>query len=164
MQAEAAVALIVCTDQVLLLRRCSHPRDPWSDHWALPGGRHEPDDADLFATACRETAEEVGVRLGDAELVEPLQSRLAGRYVGRSLMVQPFHFRLAQRPDLRPEPGEVAELRWLDLDCLRDPAAHCYGTHTLFHGRAMGYTAVDGHPLWGFTYRLLCDWLGVTPR
>ncbi|HEU4700285.1 MAG TPA: NUDIX domain-containing protein, partial [Gemmatimonadales bacterium] len=61
----AAVALVVtpAPDSMLLIRRAERAGDPWSGHMALPGGRHSRGDADLAATAMRETAEEVGVRL-----------------------------------------------------------------------------------------------------
>ncbi|MGH7466016.1 MAG: NUDIX domain-containing protein, partial [Longimicrobiales bacterium] len=63
-QREAAVAILVRPRdalELLLIRRAELHGDPWSGHIALPGGRRAPDDADLLATACRETEEEVGV-------------------------------------------------------------------------------------------------------
>ncbi|MGH7339454.1 MAG: NUDIX domain-containing protein, partial [Candidatus Rokuibacteriota bacterium] len=61
---EAAVALLVrprADLEILLIKRAEHPRDPWSGHMALPGGRRSTTDADLVATAFRETEEETGV-------------------------------------------------------------------------------------------------------
>ena len=65
-EALAAVALIRVRGQdpdYLLLRRASNPQDPWSGHFALPGGRKEPGDRDLLETCIRETWEECGVKL-----------------------------------------------------------------------------------------------------
>ena len=66
----AAVAAVVRQApggaEVLLIRRAEDERDPWSGHMALPGGHHDPDDADLVATALRETREEVGLELDRA--------------------------------------------------------------------------------------------------
>ena len=58
---DAAVALIVrlgISMDVLLIKRSTNERDPWSGHMALPGGRWEPDDSELQQTAIRETFEE----------------------------------------------------------------------------------------------------------
>jgi len=41
----------------LFVRRAKVPGDPWSGHVALPGGRRDPEDADLLDTARRETLE-----------------------------------------------------------------------------------------------------------
>ena len=69
----AAVAAVFCAGdhgtELLLIRRAEDERDPWSGHIALPGGRMDPDDRDLRATAIRETREELGFELeGDAFL------------------------------------------------------------------------------------------------
>jgi len=53
---------------LLLIRRADRG-DPWSNHIAFPGGHIEPGDADAFAAACRETAEEVGI---PREAIAPL--------------------------------------------------------------------------------------------
>jgi hypothetical protein len=55
----AAVAVILAgaMADVALIRRSERPDDPWSGHMALPGGRKDPVDADLWASAERETRE-----------------------------------------------------------------------------------------------------------
>ena len=65
----AAVAIILTPqpDSILLIRRADRSGDPWSGHMALPGGRREPSDSDLAATAIREVAEEVGIQLSAKE-------------------------------------------------------------------------------------------------
>ena len=60
---DAAVALIVrlgISMDVLLIKRSTNERDPWSGHMR---GRWEPDDSELQQTAIRETFEETGVDL-----------------------------------------------------------------------------------------------------
>ena len=68
--ARAAVALILREGarglEILFIRRAEHPHDPWSGQMAFPGGRAEPGEEDLRATAVRETAEEIGVDLETA--------------------------------------------------------------------------------------------------
>ncbi|CAM9401160.1 unnamed protein product [Phaeothamnion confervicola] len=51
-----------CTTQLLLIQRAHNPRDLWSGHLALPGGRQEPGESDL-QTVVRECREEVGLKL-----------------------------------------------------------------------------------------------------
>src|SRR5687767_8397810 len=64
---QAAVALVLRGHaegaQMLVIKRSEAERDHWSGHLALPGGRAEPDDESLLATAVRETFEEVGMNL-----------------------------------------------------------------------------------------------------
>src|SRR5439155_1604605 len=67
----AAVALVLIEGreglEALFIHRAERAGDPWSGQVALPGGRHEPSDPDLLATAIRETLEETGVDLSRAE-------------------------------------------------------------------------------------------------
>ncbi|MYF74441.1 MAG: CoA pyrophosphatase, partial [Gemmatimonadetes bacterium] len=52
---------------LLFIERATHPTDPWSGHIAFPGGTAEPDDSDLKYTAERETREELGLDLSNAQ-------------------------------------------------------------------------------------------------
>src|ERR1041384_1718421 len=88
----AAVALIRTRGpdpEVLLLRRATHPTGPWSGHFALPGGRWEPGDADLLQTCMRETFEKTGLRLEPGQLVAALPMAIAGGHMGRPMDVAP---------------------------------------------------------------------------
>src|SRR3954471_20072145 len=47
--------------ELLMIKRAEAEGDPWSGHIACPGGRMDPGDHDLAATAVRETLEETGI-------------------------------------------------------------------------------------------------------
>ena len=57
--------------QPLFIKRAKRPGDLWSGHMAFPGGHWESSDADLAATAVRETREDDN-RTGLALRVEPV--------------------------------------------------------------------------------------------
>jgi len=163
---EAAVALVhaVPADSVLLIRRTERESDSWSGHWSLPGGRRDPGDVDLLHTALRELEEECGIRLPGAELGTAMPARLVGRRVGHYFLVAPFAFRVDSELATILDPLEAAHAEWLPLATLRDLDRHRlrnvpgHPPETLFPA-----IDLDGAPLWGFTYRLLCDWIALRP-
>lgn len=162
-QPSAAVAVVIAEapePSVLVMRRAEHPRDPWSGHWALPGGRCEPEDADLRATAVRETAEECGLHLADSEATTRLPDSWAGRSVGRPVLVGAWRFTIAAPRPLTLDPAEAAEARWLPVAELRDRARHqVAAVPGLPEHAPVPQFAFGAMPLWGFTYRLLLDTL-----
>jgi hypothetical protein len=102
----------------------------------------------------------------DPELLEAtLPHTVARRKVGRFLLVAPFVFRAAAELPAVPDPREAVEAVWVPLRVLLDPARHYLGC---VPGRPafMLYPVIDLNvaPLWGFTYRLITDWLGLVPQ
>jgi len=164
---DAAVAIVETrAGSVLLIRRAERAEDPWSGHWSFPGGRSEPQDATPLATALRELEEECGIRLAPDHLEAAFQPTLARRRTGPYVLVAPFLLRVDRELPTVLDPHEAAEARWIPLDLLRDPARHALrpvpgvAPHRLFPGIDLG----DAVPLWGFTYRLITDWLNLVPR
>lgn len=154
---------------VLLMRRATHPQDPWSGHVSLPGGGHELDDDDLLATAVRETEEEVGVGLqGSAELLCELEPVIAvGRGRVLPMDITPFVF-LATEPVSPGLSVEVAETFWLPLG---PAAAGAFDARHVWHQRGTPHESpcwtYEGRTIWGLTYRMLRRMLsagGVGPR
>ncbi len=107
--------------EFLLLRRAINPADPWSGHFALPGGRRDETDRDLLDTCLRECWEEVGIRLEPGHLVKPLRLAVAGAPLGREMVVAPFLFEVPSRPEIRLADLEIAAYHWLSLSYLLDP-------------------------------------------
>jgi 8-oxo-dGTP pyrophosphatase MutT (NUDIX family) len=157
----AAVALIRIrgTDpEYLLLRRASNPIDPWSGHFALPGGKRDPGDKDLLATCIRETLEECGVMLTPAFLIRALPVAIAGGHMGRPMGVAPFLFEIPAKPEVCLDASEIAESHWLAQSYLLDPANRVRQAMSALHPeRDFPCIKVLGSAgaIWGFTYGVL---------
>ncbi len=154
---QAATALVVAphgpTSAIALIRRAEREGDRWSGDMALPGGVRAPSDRDLAATAARETREEIGVALGDPVARLPDQR---GR-VSRGTIATFVHI-LDRRPELTPDPAEVAEALWIPVGHLVDPSAA-----TRFRRKGVSFPAIDhdGRIIWGLTHRILSSFLDV---
>lgn len=165
--AEAAVAVIRVKStefHYLVLRRALNPRDPWSGHFAFPGGRREPGDPDLLAACRRETREECGIPLPPDTLRSPLPLLRAGNALGRPLGVAPYLFELPDFPAVTLDPVECAGYYWVPESRLRHPDAREFIT-PLPDARRFPAIRLDGGHVWGFTYKVLADLLGLdSPR
>ena len=145
--------------EVLLMRRATRTRVPWRGHLWFPGGRHEPHDTDLSATAQRETLEEVGLdltthgtplgRLDDIEAV--------ARALRTGMIIRPYVFEVPASAELRGN-YEVAELVWAPLRPL------FMGERNITHdyelgGRSLKLPAYDvqGRVVWGLTHQMLAS-------
>ena len=157
----AAVALVLrdagpAGIELLFIRRAEHEKDPWSGHMGFPGGRAEPGDAGLEATAVRETLEETGLDLaGDGErlgALDEVKALARGRPV--DLVIAPFVFRLRRRLDGTPS-HEVVSLHWLPLGRLLAPETRSTLQYqyeeTLLD---LPCLRIDGLVIWGLTYRM----------
>ena len=160
---EAAVAIVRAREpeeSILLLRRSERETDPWSGHWSFPGGRRDPQDPDLLHTALRELAEECGIRLERASLETALAPTTAGRAVGRFMTVAPFVFSVERQLPVVLDPLEAVAALWLPVSVLADPARHSMqSVPRMPPDRQFPAIDLPGVPLWGFTYRLLTEWL-----
>ena len=142
--------------ELLLIRRAERSGDPWSGHMALPGGHADATDADLLATALRETREEVGLDLSAHELLGALDEHAAhaqGRFTG--LVIAPYVFAL--RGEVEPRINhEVAELLWAPLSPMArgelDAVKELRRDGQLV--RLPGFQ-VGEHVVWGLTHRVL---------
>ena len=158
----AAVAIVVRESaegtQVLLIRRAEHPGDPWSGHMGFPGGREDPEDDSLLATAIRETFEELALDLRQVGRLlgqlAPLPAVARGRPVGMTIV--PFVFELTGNAELIYS-DEVAEAVWVPID----PLLHGHLRTTFAADRGGGELVnlpahdVEGRIVWGLTYRML---------
>jgi 8-oxo-dGTP pyrophosphatase MutT (NUDIX family) len=151
------VAVVVAPDpdSILLIRRADRTGDPWSGHMALPGGRREPADHDLLATAIRETYEEVGFELTQRQLIGILDDVVPRTPVLPPVAVRPFVFVAHERPPLTPSP-EVATAHWVALDDLQRPERHHLVTLQVAGAeREVQAYQLEGGVVWGMTERIL---------
>ncbi len=82
---------------------------------SFPGGKKEEEDVDYWATALRETQEEVGVDSSKVTLLKQLSST----YIPPSnFYVYPYMAYVASRPNFIPEKGEVAQVIEVPLNDL----------------------------------------------
>jgi 8-oxo-dGTP pyrophosphatase MutT (NUDIX family) len=80
---------------------------PHAGQISLPGGREEPDDPDLMATALRETEEEIGIDRNSLQVL----GKLTELFVPASMNnIHPYVAWSPQLPTLKPDSKEVAEL------------------------------------------------------
>lgn len=104
----AVLAAIVEADPWrLILTERSAAMSRHAGEVSLPGGLAEPDDADLAATALRETEEEVGLASDDVEMLGALAP--IHTYVSATL-VTPFVGIVAAMPAFAPNAREIAAI------------------------------------------------------
>jgi 8-oxo-dGTP pyrophosphatase MutT (NUDIX family) len=145
---------------ILLMERIKHPKDPWSGHVSLPGGRWQSGDRDRLGTSIRETEEETGVRLRPEDLLGELDDLSPRTPTYPELVVRPFVFGLSRRPALHPGP-EAKACFWARLDSL--PGAVCEETFTIADKPCrLPAFRIGARTVWGITYRILTSLLGLT--
>ncbi len=155
---QAAVAIIqafVPDRRILLLRRAVTPDDPWSGHFAFPGGRLEPEDENLLATAIRETGEETGILLKKKYLTTELPPQPAGQNLTfpSYLWVQPYLFTLPVLQSMKLDSTEIQSAQWLKAIDFTNKKQHI--KTEILPGKILPVFPLDDYYLWGFTYRLM---------
>ena len=137
---------------VLLTQRTAHLNDH-AGQISFPGGRVESTDADVQATALRETEEETGL---SREFIECLGG--LPRYVtGTGFAVSPITALVQPGFTLSPDTFEVAEVFEVPLSFLTDPANYRFHRAELADGRVRQYYSVPWNQyfIWGATAAML---------
>jgi 8-oxo-dGTP pyrophosphatase MutT (NUDIX family) len=160
--AAGAAVLIVLREtrtgpETLLIERSTHPADPASGHVSFPGGRVDPTDRWLRDTALRELMEEVGVRAGDLRIGPRFVSIEDAPRFGMNVGVFAAAVDGSASPSAAVNPREVANVFWLPAAAVatrqRVPRETAYGP------REVDAVVYNGQVLWGFTLRVLSEFL-----
>ena len=149
--------------RVLLTQRTEHLKKH-AGQISFPGGRAEPDDASLVATALREAQEEVGLAPERVEVLGSLPTYVTGTGFEVTPVVGLIQAQAHEQAELQlqPDAGEVAHVFEVPLHFLMDPANH--QRHSVeFQGRALSYFSMPwrAQPLepeyfiWGATAAML---------
>jgi 8-oxo-dGTP pyrophosphatase MutT (NUDIX family) len=142
--------------ETLFIHRAIRAGDTWSGQIAFPGGRREPRDPDLLATAIRETREEIGVDLSRAERLGVLDDLHPRTPVLPPVVVRPFVFALTTPPAIRVS-VEVQAAFWVSFRSLQEPGVA--GTVTVDHPgipqRVLPAYTVGNRTIWGMSERIL---------
>lgn len=162
---EAAVLLTLRVGdplELLLIERAEKEGDPWSGHMALPGGRREPGDDGLLATALRETHEETGIIVAPGSVLGALDEVRPSYRRRFSILIAPFVAAVAPGTGAVPAPGEVETTLWVPLPHLASESAvdeiliELEGGSTAFP--ALSY---QDYVIWGLTHRIITDFMEV---
>lgn len=155
---EAAVLVPLFADadgtlRLLLIRRVN--RGIHAGQIALPGGKREPGDSTLAATAIRETVEETGAAPDGITLVEALPPV---HTVTTGFRIHPFLAHIERPERWQPEPGEVEEIIELPVADLLRPEARRHeriAAPGLAEPAELPCLRVGGIRIWGATWRIL---------
>ncbi len=119
---------------------------------SFPGGRHDPDDADLTATALREINEELGVAGEDVDLIGKIDD--VPTPVG--FVITPVVGWLRDPAEFTVDEREVVEYFEVDLEELTDPANFTHRGEREIEGVSYPVPEyrVAGKVIWGATARI----------
>lgn len=153
---QAAVLLPItrCDEPELVLTLRATGLSTHSGEVAFPGGRRDPQDADLIHTALRESEEEIGLPPGLVEIVGPL-SPLISRH---GIEVTPYVGLVPDYVEYKPNDAEIAAVFSVPLDFfLNDPRQ---STHRIdYQGRSWYVPAYqyDQYRIWGLTAIMIVE-------
>lgn len=157
---KAAVMMLLYPDEYNELHFCLIQRSTYdgkhSGQISFPGGKKEKTDADYWETALRETAEEIGVKSDDVNLLTMLSST----YIPPSnFLVYPFLGYTNKRPNFIPEIGEVDHIIEVPLSELLTESNITEGEIKASYMKdiTVPMFVFDQYKVWGATAMILAE-------
>lgn len=135
---------------LILTRRPAHMRFH-AHQICFAGGRQDPNDACLQATALREAEEELGLKEHQVELIAPLPTQP----VLTRFMIHPYLAFIDPNVQLVPDPNEVQEVIRAPLHRALDHSSHFTQKveRLLYH--ELVFIPMDGQVIWGATAAII---------
>lgn len=159
----SAGVLVLCSqregrDSLILTKRTSKV-EHHKGEISFPGGAQDPEDADIIATALRETHEEIGIPPTEVEVLGSLdQDSTRTGY-----LISPVVGNLKRDVDFRPNAYEVDVILEVPLRHFLDPR---YTQHeeSVMDGDLVSYNAYwyETDLIWGATARIITGFLNLT--
>jgi 8-oxo-dGTP pyrophosphatase MutT (NUDIX family) len=152
-----SAVLVAITDRpepgLILTQRSAHLRSH-PGQVAFPGGRVDPEDADVVAAALREAQEEIGLSPADVDVIgltDPFRTHTGFAIVPVVAVIPPDL-------DLTPAPDEVAAIFEVPLAFALDPAQRRL-VSSQFNGIERHYHEMfwENQRIWGVTAAMLVN-------
>jgi 8-oxo-dGTP pyrophosphatase MutT (NUDIX family) len=146
---------------ILYIRRTQYEGDRHSGQVAFAGGKRDPQDEDLAATALREAEEEIGIAASDVNLL----GSISHHHTISEFQVTPFIAEMPWPYTLILDEVEVARAFTLPLSWLAETSN--YRTEERLHPDSnrpwpvVYYDYFDGELLWGATARMTLSLIEV---
>jgi 8-oxo-dGTP pyrophosphatase MutT (NUDIX family) len=160
---QAAVLVLISRGDhpaILYTKRAAHLRQHPGEV-CFPGGMWELGDADLFATAQRETYEEIGLPMADIHLL----GRLPQSHTRAGTPVTPFVASFDASAPLIPSPDELESVFCIPLTAFHE-GIQVREDRFERHGRVFIAPVYDyqGYEIWGFTAAVTAQLLRLLAR
>lgn len=124
---------------------------------SFPGGRHDPEDPSLLATALREAQEEIGLDPADVTVLGQLDEM----YTVTQYRISPFVGVIPYPYPFRVNSAEIAELIEAPLEAFLDPANLEQRERPALVGPPVPiyFYHIGPYTIWGVTARIVKDFL-----
>lgn len=156
----AGVLVPVVGGGSLVLTKRSDALSRHAGEISFPGGIRHDEDATVADTALRETEEELGIAPRHVEILgalPPVHTFVSG------ILIVPFVGLLADRPAIRPNPAEIADVLEYSLDALAGAEQEVEWALQGAVYRGYAYD-MGAHTIWGATARIVHSFLEVIGR